>query len=222
MSNFKAYIGLRSENQRLAEENLNLRNELEKLRKKEITVIDTVVDTTKHQLYSYFLAQVVNNSVNKQYNYLTLNKGYKDGVRPDMGVITPEGLVGIVEGVSENFSTVLSVLNIRFGQSAKIKKNGYFGFLSWNGTSDKVCVLSDIPQHVKPEIGDTIVTTNYSGIFPENIPIGKIKDFDLKGGNFYTIKIELFNDFRNLNYVTIVENLYKKEKTELENKIKND
>jgi rod shape-determining protein MreC len=221
-SNIKAYVGLREENLRLAQENLKLKNQLENLRKAEKTIKDTVMDTTRNPLYTYTLAKVVNNSVNKQYNYITLDKGSKDGIKPDMGVITADGIVGIIEGVSENYSTVLSVLNMSFSVSAKIKKNGNFGLLHWNGYNDKICVLTDIPQHVKLAVGDTIVTTGYSGIFPENILIGKIAEFELKGGNFYTVNVSLFNEFRKLNYVSVIENLKIEEKKVLENKIKND
>jgi len=222
MSVFKAYIGLRDENYHLAQENLQLRRELENHRKIEVSQRDTLLDSTKHQLFTYLLAKVVNNSVNKQYNYITLNKGSNDGVKPNMGVITSNGIVGIIDGVSENFSTAYSVLNLKFSISAKIKKNGYFGFIVWNGINDKICLLTDIAQHVKLQEGDTIVTSGYSGIFPENIPVGKIKDFEISGGNFYSIKVELFNDFRKLNYVTLVDNLYKKEQQDLEKTIKND
>jgi rod shape-determining protein MreC len=222
MNNIDAYIGLREENTRLARENLFLRNQLENFQKIQKTIKDTLIDTTLHQSYAYFLANVVNNSVNKQYNYITLNKGSKDGVKPDMGVITSNGIVGIVEGVSENYSTVISVLNTSFHVSAKIKKSGFFGLLQWDGYNDRECVLNDIPQHVKLTKGDSVVTTEYSGIFPENVPVGKVVDFELKGGNFYSVKVELFNDFRQLKYVTVIENLNKAEKQALENKIKND
>jgi rod shape-determining protein MreC len=222
MSNIKAYVGLKEENLRLAQENIQLKNQLESLRKAEKTIRDTVMDTTQNPIYAYTLAKVVNNSVNKQYNYITLNKGSKDGIKPDMGVITSDGVVGIIEGVSENYSTVLSVLNMSFSVSAKIKKSGNFGLLHWNGYNDRICVLTDIPQHVKLAIGDTVVTTGYSGIFPENILIGKVANFELKGGNFYTVNVSLCNEFRKLNYVSVIENLKIEEKKILEKKIKND
>jgi len=222
LDDIKSYIGLKQENFRLAQENTLLKNQLELLRKTEKVQKDTFPDTLHQKKYVYYLAQVVNNSVNKQYNYITLNRGARDGVTPDMGVISDKGVVGIVQGVSENYSTVLSVLNMAFTISAKIKKNGYFGLLHWNGISDRICILDDIPQHVSLSKGDTIVTTGYSGIFPENLLLGTISDFELKGGNFYSIKVLLFNDFRNLNYVTLIDDIKKEEKLILEKTTGND
>jgi len=222
IDNFKAYISLKETNKVLANENVNLRNELASINTIVKEKKDTLFDTHYKQHYTYMSARVINNSVGKQYNYITLNKGAKDGVIQDMAVITPSGIVGVVEGVSENYSTVLSVLNRNFKVSAKIKKNNYFGTLSWNGLNSEICILSDIPYHVKIAKGDTIITSGFSNIFPEGIKIGVIDDFDLKEGNFYNIKIKLTNDFRSLNYVTLIDNLMKKEQIELEKKAAHD
>ncbi len=211
ITNFKAYVSLKEANLVLANENANLRNQLASLQRVEKTRKDSLVDIIYKQRYTFMSARIINNTVGKQYNYITLNKGLKDGVIQDMAVISPSGIVGIVEGVSENYSTVLSVLNRNFKVSAKIKKNSYFGTLSWNGLNSEICQLSDIPYHVKISKGDTIITSGFSSVFPEGVKVGIIHEFDLKDGNFYSIKVKLSSDFRSLNYVTLVDNLEKGE-----------
>lgn len=222
MNELNSYFGLKEQNAVLAHENVQLKNLLEQYRKREISRPDTIKDTLRQPKYSYFEAKVINNSVNKQYNYITLDKGSDDGVRPEMGVISAQGIVGVVQGVSKHFATVISVLNLDFKVSAKIKKNDFFGQLHWDGISDSYCTLTDIPQHVKFGKGDTIVTTGFSSIFPNDITIGTVESFDIKGGNFFTIKVKLFNEFRKLNYVTIVDDIFKEERKSLENTKKND
>jgi rod shape-determining protein MreC len=222
IDNFKAYLSLKEANKILATENAQLHNELASIHKIEKVKKDTAIDLVHKQHYTYMASRVINNSVSKQYNFITLNKGIKDGIKQDMAVISPLGIVGVVEGVSENYATVLSVLNRNFKVSAKIKKNHYFGTLSWNGLNSEICILSDIPHHVLISKGDTIITSGYSNVFPEGIMIGVIQEFDLKDGNFYTIRVKLSNDFRNLNYVMVVDNLMKNEQFELEKKAEHD
>ncbi len=218
----KGYLSLRETNKQLALENADLKNKLESIRKIVREKKDTLLDTLYHQQYTCFSAKVINNTVTKQYNFITLNKGLIDGVKPDMAVITNTGIVGIVEGVSENFSTVIPILNRNFRVSAKLKNSNFLGSVSWEGINPEECTLSDIPHHVVINIGDTVVTTGYSMVFPEGIPIGIIKDFNLKNGNFYTIRLRLTCDLRNINYVKVVYNLSKTEQSELEKKWKHD
>jgi rod shape-determining protein MreC len=222
MDNLKVYLSLRETNQVLAQENAELRNRLASIRKNISEKKDTLIDTLYKQRYTYFSAKIVNNSVSKQYNYITLNKGSNDGIKSNMAVITSKGIVGFIVGVSKNFSTVLSVLNRNFKVSAKFKKNNFLGSLSWESLNPEICLLSDIPFHVKVAVGDTIVTTGFSDYFPEGIPIGTVKDYDLKNGNFYNIRVKLTNDFRNLNYVILVDNLMKAEQQELESQTEHD
>jgi rod shape-determining protein MreC len=222
IDNFKAYLSLKEANRALANENAGLRNKLASLNRIEKAKKDTFIDPLYRQQYTYRSARVINNSVGKQYNFITLNKGALDGITQDMAVISPSGIVGVVEAVSEHYSIVLGVLNRNFKVSAKIKKNNYFGTLSWNGLNSEICQLNDIPHHVKIAKGDTIITSGYSNVFPEGIKIGIIDDFDLKDGNFYMIKVKLSSDFRNLNYVTLIDNLMKTEQSELEKKATHD
>lgn len=222
IDNFKVYLSLKEANRQLSQENAELRNKLETFRKITRDKRDTVIDTTYKQEYFYQSAKVINNTVSKQYNYITLNKGSEQGIKADMAVITKKGIVGIVEGVSENFATVLPVLNRNFKVSAKLKRSNFLGNLSWDGFSPEECLLNDIPHHVVLQKGDTVITTGYSSIFPEGIMIGTVKEFNMKDGNFYTIKLKLSCDLRSLSYVMVVSDLKKGEQVKLENKTKHD
>jgi len=215
--NAKDYLSLYDENRKLTEENARLYN---RLKSSYGTVLaDTVMssDSLLLRKYIYLSANVVNNTVNKQYNYITLNKGQAGGIGPDMAVISSQGIVGVVKSVSDNYSAVLSVLNKDFILSGKIKKNGYFGPVSWNGNSVQHVTLVDIPHHVQIADGDTIITSGFGGIFPEGYMIGTIDNFRLKGGNYYEINVKLSTDFRNLNYVQVIKSLAKNEIDAVEN-----
>ena len=218
-NNISGYLGLRSTNELLAVENEKLHAQSILSFAKFYTNLWRINDTIYEQQYTYLSARVINNSIYKRNNYLTLNKGNRHGIKQEMAVISSNGIVGIVKDVSGNFSSVLSVLHKNSKISAKIKKNGYFGSLVWDGADFKICTLSDIPNHVKISKGDAIVTSKYSAIFPEGIPIGNIVDFKINpGDNFYTISVKLSTDFSNLSYVYVVNNLMKGEQITLEEK----
>jgi rod shape-determining protein MreC len=221
VSSLKQYFSLNKTNFDLAQENIELRNRLALVRKQAKENRETVIDTIYKQRYVYFSAQVVNNSVNKLYNYITLNKGSKDGVKLDMAVITHKGIVGFVNGVSDNFSTVIPVINRDFRVAGKFKSNGFWGSVAWQGFNPEVCDFNEVPHHVNVQKGDTIITVGSSS-FPEGIPIGTVKELEFKGGNFYSIKIKLANDFRAINYVILVDDLMKKEQRSLEKQLKHD
>lgn len=225
---FRNYFSLKKTNNQLLEENTSLRNKIEKYKQlckkpepyKQDTAIDTLIvkqDTITQ--YEYIHARVINNSINKQYNYLTLNKGTEAGIRSEMGVISPNGIVGIALNVTSNYSSVISVLNRKLQISAKIKKNKYYGSLSWDGKNYQEVTLNEIPYHVDIQKGDTIITSGYSAIFPEGILIGYIKDFNIKEGNFYNITVKLSNDMKNLTYVYVIKNTLRKEQKTLEKSI---
>jgi rod shape-determining protein MreC len=180
-------------------------------------------DTTLKQQYSYITVIVINNSTNKRNNYLTLNKGSLQGIKPEMGVISSNGVVGIVKDVSEHYCSVLSLLHKDTKVSAKIAKSDYFGSLVWEGGNPQYATLLDIPKHVELKIGDRILTTSYSAIFPEGITIGTIAAFEVKpGDNFYTISVYLSTNFQNISSVYIVNNLMKGEQKKLEEPLQND
>jgi len=212
ISNIRDYFTLHQENRKLAEENATLYNNLRS--SYAINPLDT--NTAAKRKYYYLPTRVINNSVNKQHNYITLDRGSESGIAPDMAVISSDGIVGIVKSVSPSYASVLSVLNLDFNASAKIKKNGYFGPLSWGGSSAYYATLVDIPHHVKISEGDTVVTSGFGGVFPEGFLIGTISDFRLKGGNYYEIRVRLSNDFRKLNYVQVIKNFAKSEIDSLE------
>lgn len=207
-----AYFGLTDENKKLVEENKRLRKILFNLKQVDTVLLDSVALS-----YTITSGQIINNNFAKARNYLTLNKGEKDSIRPDMGVITTKGILGIVENTSRNFATVQSVLNEKSNINAKIKNTDHFGSLVWNAKRYDVVQLVDIPRLVKLSVGDTIVTGGMSSIFPENVLVGTIQKFDLDTSNsFYTIDVKLFNDMTNVKNVYIVQNTDREEILELE------
>lgn len=205
-SNVGQYIQLRRTNIALTLENVALRNEIERLKATlEERGYSTRVDSLSGARFLHIPARVVNNSVNRQHNFITLNVGLNEGVTPGMGVICDSGVVGVVASVSRNFCTVISVLNISLRVSAKHGKSGIFGSLSWDGVNYREVSLRDIPLHVDIAQGDTIVSSGFSAIFPRDIPIGTISDFYRKDGSFHTIRVLLLTDFRQLNSVYVVK-----------------
>ncbi|UCG28597.1 MAG: rod shape-determining protein MreC [Bacteroidales bacterium] len=216
------YLSLRKTNQQLAAENTKLNNILQRAYRSDEIFFYGEYDTAYQQHYFYTSARIINNSVNKQNNYLTLNKGIEAGIKLEMAVVSPEGIVGVVNGVSKRFSTVISLLNTDLRISAKIQKNNYFGSLSWDGKDYREAILYEIPHHVLISKGDTIITSGFSTIYPEGVLIGIIKDFEVIGGNFYEIIVQLSTDFKNLTYVNVVSNLRKEEQIELEEQLEYD
>ena len=222
-SSIEEYFYLKNENENLAKENAELRSQL--LASKLIIDKDThLVDKQNiHQKYIYTTAKVVNNSTNRRNNYLTLNKGINQGVKKNMAVISSTGIVGQVQEVSSNFCTVMSLLHSKTTISAKIKKDGSYGPLIWEGESYDYATLNDIPTHVRLKKGDTIVTSPYSLTFPENILIGTVEAFERESGKyFFTIKVKLSTDFKKLTHVYIVTNFFKEEQEELEQKTESE
>ena len=221
VANLKDYLSLFKENSKLVEENTKLYNELAS------TYLPVTSDTSlqkasENVTYHYIPATVINNSIHNQYNYITIDKGSRDSIGPEMAVIGSEGVVGITKSVSRNFTVILPALNRDFIVSGKIKKNGYYGPVSWNGNNSEILTLVDIPFHVSISVGDTVVTSGYGGIFPEGYLIGVIDNFQLKGGNYYEINVRIATDFRNLNHVEVIKNLARNEIDSLQNVAHND
>ena len=218
MDGITSYFSLGKTNKQLLEENRRLRNLLYNRDQADSMQLDTSAIS-----YSLISAKVIKNSFANQDNYITINKGSKQGLKQDMGVITADGILGIVEKTSNNYAAIQSILNTKSNINAKIKNTNYFGSLTWNtGRFDQV-QLEDIPRLVPLLVGDTIVTGAMSSIFPENIPIGVIKRFDLNASqSFYSIDVELFNDMTNIKNVYIIENPNREEILELESELNND
>ncbi len=216
-ANTKEYFLLKNENDKLNYENAQLRN----LLKNNFSIIPLKEfrrnDTLYKQQYTYVSAKIVNASVNKRRNYLTLNIGKNQGLTHDMAVMSPEGIVGIVTNVSNNFASVMSVLHKDFGINCQLKKDRSYGPLVWDGKSYEYCSMIDIPTHAKLKKGDTVVTSELSGIFPEGILVGFVEDFERKQGeSFYTAKIKLSTNFKKVNHVYVITNRFKTESDSLE------
>lgn len=216
-SSMDDYFTLVRTNARLAAENATLRKQLQLRMMQQEQYPKTRPDTVDAPAYIFTSAKVISNSTNKQFNYITLNKGSRQGIKPDMGIINTEGVVGVITNVSLNYSTGLSLLNKRLSIPAKITKNNYFGALVWDGEHYNTAELKEIPFHIMVNIGDTVVTSGYSNIFPEGIVIGTITKFDVESGtNFYNIKVELSTNFKTLKYVEVVQNTKHAELKKLE------
>ena len=216
----RQYLDLREINEKLAAENTALRKSIDKLARRESDVFTPVNDTVYRQQYTHTSAGVIGNSVNRQKNFITINKGRQQGIIPDMAVVSSEGVTGVIVGSSDNYSIAMSVLNLDFRLSVRIRSNGYFGSLSWDGRDYRYAVLGEIPQHIAITAGDTVETTGFSSIFPEGLMVGTISDFERRGGDFYRITVELATDFKKLHYVDIIGNLEKAERTGLENQFR--
>ena len=212
------YFHLKKYNKQLVEENYRLRSILfnDSLALKD----SIVIDSSTFKSYKFHKATIIKNSYSKQKNYLTLDKGVDDSINEDMGVITSQGIVGIINNTSNNYSTVQSVLNKLSRINAKLKRTNHFGTLTWNGENPSVLQLVDIPGIAPVKVGDTIITGGMSTIFPENILIGKVTSFSLDNSkNYYTLQVRLFNDMTHINHVYIIENFNKREILDLENSI---
>lgn len=216
-SHLDDYFSLGRTNARLAAENAALRKQLQQRVMSQERNPVMRPDTVDAPAYVFTSAKVISNSVNKQFNYITLNKGSRQGIKPDMGIICADGAVGVITNVSPNYSTGLSLLNKRLSIPAKITKNNYFGALVWDGNHSNTADLKEIPFHIMVNVGDTVVTSGYSSIFPEGIMIGTISKWDQESGtNFYNIKVELSTNFRTLKYVEVVRNTKQAELKKLE------
>lgn len=219
ITNITNYLHLKSENEILRTQNAKLLSENKNSFIKIFGNTVQINDTSYFQKYIYTAAKVINNSTNQRENYITLDKGSINGIKAGMGVINSTGVVGIVKNVSANFSSVISLLHQKNSISGKIKSSNYYGSVVWD--SDKnaynTAFLKEIPNHVKLNIGDTILTSGFSSIFPEGILLGTIKSYDLeKGANFYDIEINLSVDFKKIVHVYIIKSLLKEEQTALE------
>jgi len=219
-SDITTYFGLRKENELLLKENSQLKNILQLSEKEQIAISDTALLELG---FVYRPAEVINNNFSKANNFLTLKGGEKQGIKPGMAVITSNGIVGITDQVSSNYSTVLSILNSNSSISVQLKSTGHFGSLVWNGKDANVLQLIDISRQAPVAIGDSITTDGRSTIFPKNIPVGIVKDFTFdQSENFYIIDVALFNDMTRTENVYIIENKNAEEIKELENRSVNE
>lgn len=204
------YFNLKEENQKLLEENNRLKSVL--FNEKNELKADFTLDSTLVNQYELTAAQVYKNSYSATNNYLTINKGKRDSIHEDVGVITSKGIIGIVDNTSSKYARVMSVLNTNSRINAQLKKTDHFGTLRWNGVSPKIIQLTDIQGLAKVTVGDTVTTSGNSTIFPKGIPVGEVVSFKLvETEDVYTINILLFNDMTNIGHVYIIENKDAKE-----------
>ena len=215
------YLNLRTQNDALAQENAKLRSLL--FNAKDTTSIPKLDSLKGVKSTDIIVSKVIHNTFNTQENYLTINSGSNHGVKSDMGVINSLGVVGIIDNTSNNYATVISILNTKSQINAKLKKSDHFGSLTWNGKSTGFVQLTDVPRLASIKKGDTIVTGGQSVIFPENINIGTIDRIYINNQtNYYTLDVKLFNDMTNLGHVYILKSKNRNEIINLEKKEEKD
>ena len=220
------YFHLKTINDGLVQKNVELELQVEHLRSAlmELTADSTEIERMKSNAllgYDIYRANVINNSLTHADNYITLNKGENDGIRREMGVISGSGVVGIVYQTSPNYSVVIPILNSKSSISCKIKRSDYFGFLKWDGGSSQHATVKDMPRHSLFTLGDTIVTSGHSAVFPGGIPVGTVEDMsDSHDGLSYLLKVKLFTDFGRLSDVRVIAKKAQEERLELEEKFK--
>ena len=214
-SSYIEYIKLKEYYIKLIKENVGLKNELQRFN---IEKIDSVF---LEQKFIYTDAKIISNNISLLKNYLIINKGSKDGVIKEMGVTSSEGIIGIVNEISENYSSVMSILNINSKINAKIKRTSHFGSLEWEGLNKEILLLKDIPKTAIINIGDSIVSGGMSAIFPENIKIGLISkiEFDKNLDNYLRLEIKPHNDMSSVRNVYLISSLFKSEIKQLKEKV---
>lgn len=213
----REYLSLQKINTELAEENAQLRTQLEQkaqvLQAMELKPLDSAVI----KRFDYVSARVINNSTLLFKNYITVDKGRLDGIEPGMAAISTDGAVGKVKSVSDHYAVLISLLNTDEQLSSAIKRTGHFGTIKWAGTNPRLVNLHYIPRHVDPIVGDTIVTSGYNAVFPQGILVGTVASVALsEEAPFYEIKVELAQDFAKLAFVEIIRSNLKSEKDSLE------
>lgn len=210
-SKMTAYLSMAKENEELTMRNLYQERQLDQLRR---LYAEATKDTTAAELkeleflsqYKLIPAKVVENSIHKLENLITIDKGRKDGVEPDMGVACGNGVVGVVYLVSDNYSVVISALNAASSRiSCAIRGRGYFGYLHWYGGDPSVAYVEDVPRHAKFKLGEWMVTSGFSSIFPSGVQVGKIEQaYNSSDGLSYKLKVRLSTDFGNVRDVVVI------------------
>jgi rod shape-determining protein MreC len=217
---FSRYLRLGEINDQLALENAMLRSLLPENVSHVDTASFTQDDTLSYVKYTFKNAKVINATINRERNYLTLDLGRLGGIKQEWGVIANGSLVGIVSSVSEHYSVVMPVLHSKFLGSVKMKGSGDFGLLAWPGGDPMIADVKEIPKHVNVQVGDTVVTTGYASHFPADLLVGFVESLDDRAeDNFHRIKVKLSTDFRKLNYVQVVSNILKEEQDSLEQQV---
>lgn len=219
VSSISRYFGLVKQNEILMNEVVSLREQLSRVRFAQDSLADGH-DVDKLALgETYTVARVVNNSITKRDNFIVIDKGLKDGMQRDMALVNDLGIVGYLLDCSDNYSVAISLLNASdFRTSGRIKGSDFTGSISWNGLSHRTVELTQVPKYAGIKRGDTIVTTDYSNIFPSDLPIGRVSDFEMTDGAFYNARVELFADMSTLRHVYVIKLPRQQERDSLESK----
>lgn len=210
-STMTSYIGMRELNEQLTLRNMYQERQLDQLRRLYAEATKDTTDMQRKELeflshYQLISAKVVENSIHKAENLITIDKGRKDGVEPDMGVACGNGVVGVVYLVSDHYSVVIPALNTASSRiSCSIRNRGYFGYLHWYGGDPSVAYVEDVPRHAKFKLGEWMETSGFSSIFPSGVLVGKIEQaYNSSDGLSYKLKVRLSTDFGNLRDVVVI------------------
>lgn len=211
-NNVTGYFSLRSINEDLQRRQADLQEEVASLREQlraanELLAQDSLAAIDSLRQFRFIVATAISNSVTRPYNYITLDKGEADGLQPEMGVMDQNGIVGVVNVTGKHYARVISLLNPNFRLSCKLRGSEAFGSLVWDGKSPNEALLEELPKHTKFHRGDTIITSGYSAMFPEGIPVGTVLG-SARGedDNFFTLRIKLLTDFTALSTVKVISN----------------
>lgn len=211
------YTNLREVNARLAAENADWRNRHSSAYAPSVNPVVRINDTLHAQQYAYVPAKIVGSTWHKQRNYVTLDKGEANGVRKGMGVIGPDGIVGVVHDASARFASVISVLNPEVKTSVKLKRSGNFGLLYWDTGDPASASMVDIPKHVRVAVGDTVVTMGGDGVYPTDAPVGVVAEVSSPPGRpDQAVVVRLFEDLTRSGYVYVVNDLRRAERDSLQ------
>lgn len=214
-SDITEYTSLREVNRSLAQENAQWRSTC--MPGGEDSLAEGRVDTMGGIPFAYLHAKVINSTAHKQRNYLTLDRGALHGLDDDMGVIGPDGIVGVVHRVSPRFATVISVLSPDIRTSVQIRRTGHFGLLYWDTGDPRTASVIDIAKHARVQVGDTVETRGGDGIFPSGIPVGVVERVSSEpGDNYLRIRIDLSEDMTRNGYVYVVRDLHRMERDSLQ------
>ena len=206
------YLSLGERNKKLTVRNIELESELEVLRneiaelKHDSSYTERIL-ATKLQKHPTIPARIIFNSITMRDNYLTIDKGSEDGIKPKMGVVCGTGIVGIVSQVTAHYAIVMSVLNSKSGISCRLRGRNYFGYLHWNGGNVLSATLDDVPRHANFKIGDAVETSGFSKVFPPGIFVGRVIQIrDSRDGLSYQLTVQLSSDLANIRDVAVVLN----------------
>ena len=207
-SNISDYFHLQQINQQLAEENGLLKNQLIQ----QANMLEKAVESDSNYTYSqldwdYVPAKIVRITTHNQHNYLTINKGLRDSIQVDMGVIGKDGVVGIVSAVGEKYSLVVPIIHTGMNLSCRLKTNNYIGRTQWNGLRHDAVNLEDISRHVSVEVGDTVVTSGLTNVFPEGIMVGTVEETAMTDNdNYHRTTLRIATDYKTIKYVQVIRN----------------